>query len=191
MIMLDNTVVNVALPSIERSLGIIISQLEWVVTGYALTFGALMLTGGKLADLPGRRRIFVAGSRLHRSPRSRAASPAASAPARCARLQGLGGAMMAPSALSILTVVFPPRPGGTAIGVWAGISALALAIGPLLGGVITEHANWSWILFINVPVAALRWSARCVFSRRVPRHLSRAASGICRGLRARRSASLR
>src|SRR5204863_4492773 len=153
MIMLDNTIVNVALPSIERSLDLKISELEWVVTGYALTFGALMLTGGKLADLLGRRLIFVVGLAVF-TLSSLACGLAGSASLLIAArvVQGVGAAMMNPSTLSIITVTFPPRQRGTAIGIWAGVSALALAIGPLVGGLITEHINWNWIFFINIPV---------------------------------------
>src|SRR5256885_802975 len=142
MIMLDNTIVNVALPSIERSLHLKISQLEWVVTGYALTFGALMLTGGKLADLLGRRLIFVVGLAIF-TLSSLGCGLAGSANMLIAArvVQGVGAALMNPSTLSIITVTFPPRQRGTAIGIWAGVSALALAIGPLLGGLITEDIN--------------------------------------------------
>jgi EmrB/QacA subfamily drug resistance transporter len=153
MIMLDNTVVNVALNSIQSSLHLKTSELEWVVAGYALTFGAFMLTGGKLADLLGRRRIFVIGLIVFTAS-SLACGLAGSANTLIAArvVQGLGAAMMNPATLSIITVTFPPRQRGTAIGIWAGISALALAIGPLVGGMITEYVNWNWIFFINVPV---------------------------------------
>jgi EmrB/QacA subfamily drug resistance transporter len=164
MIMLDNTIVNVALPSIQRSLDLKISQLEWVVTGYALTFGALMLTGGKLADLLGRRRVFVAGLVVF-TLSSLACGLAGSAGVLIGArvVQGVGAAMMNPATLSIITVTFPPRQRGTAIGIWAGVSALALAIGPLVGGVISEHINWNWIFFINVPIGALGIAAAYVF----------------------------
>jgi EmrB/QacA subfamily drug resistance transporter len=156
MIMLDNTIVNVALPTIQRSLDLKISELEWIVTGYALTFGALMLTGGKLADLLGRRLVFVAGLVIF-TLSSLACGLAGGASVLIAArvVQGLGAALMNPATLSIITVTFPPRQRGTAIGVWAGVSALALAIGPLTGGLITEHVNWNWIFFINVPIGAL------------------------------------
>jgi EmrB/QacA subfamily drug resistance transporter len=153
MIMLDNTIVNVALPSIQSSLGLKISELEWVVTGYALTFGALMLTGGKLADLLGRRRMFVVGLAIF-TLSSLACGLAGSAGVLIGArvVQGVGAALMNPATLSIITVTFPPRQRGTAIGIWAGVSALALAIGPLVGGLIVERINWNWIFFINIPV---------------------------------------
>ncbi len=164
MIMLDNTIVNVALPSLQKSLHLKVSELEWVVTGYALTFGALMLTGGKLADLYGRRRIFVVGLVIFTGS-SLACGLAGSANLLIAArvVQGLGAALMNPSTLSIITVTFPPRQRGTAIGIWAGVSALALAIGPLAGGVITERINWNWIFFINVPVGVIAIVAAFAF----------------------------
>jgi EmrB/QacA subfamily drug resistance transporter len=156
MIMLDNTVVNVALPTIQDDLHLKTSELEWIVTGYALTFGAFMLTGGKLADLMGRRRIFVIGLIIF------TASSLACGLANSAGLligarvvQGLGAALMNPATLSIIVATFPPRQRGTAIGVWAGVSALALAIGPLVGGIIVERLSWGWIFFINVPIGVL------------------------------------
>jgi EmrB/QacA subfamily drug resistance transporter len=157
MIMLDNTIVNVALPSIQRDLHIAnVSQLEWVVTGYALTFAVLMLTGGKLADLYGRRRIFVVGLAVFTlSSLACGLAPSAGFLIGARIVQGVGSAMMNPATLSIISATFPPRQRGMAIGIWAGVSALALAIGPLVGGLITEHVNWNWIFFINVPVGAL------------------------------------
>ncbi len=156
MIMLDNTIVNVALPSIQRDLGIGISELEWVVNGYALTFAVLMLTGGKLADLLGRRLVFIVGLAIF-SGASLACglAPSAGFLIGARVVQGAGAALMNPATLSIITATFPPRQRGMAIGIWAGVSALALAIGPLLGGVITQHISWGWIFFINVPVGIL------------------------------------
>ena len=160
MIMLDNTVVNVALPSIQRELGVGLSELEWIVTGYALAFAALMLTGGKLADLFGRRLVFVVGLAIF-TLASLACGLAGSGDVLIgARIvQGVGAALMNPATLSIIAATFPPRQRGTAIGIWAGVSALALAIGPLVGGLITEHVNWNWIFFINVPVGILAIAA--------------------------------
>jgi EmrB/QacA subfamily drug resistance transporter len=156
MIMLDNTVVNVALPAMQASLHLKVSELEWVVAGYALTFGAFMLTGGKLADLFGRRLLFVIGLSVFTAA-SLACGLAGNANVLIGArvVQGLGAAMMNPSTLSIITVTFPPRQRGTAIGIWAGVSALALAIGPLVGGVITQHVNWNWIFFINIPIGLI------------------------------------
>ena len=156
MIMLDNTVVNVAIPAIQRDLGVGLSELEWVVAGYALSFAALMLTGGKLADLMGRRRIFVLGIVIF-TVSSLFCGMADSGHSLIGWriVQGVGAALMNPATLAIIAATFPPRERGTAIGIWAGVSALALAIGPLVGGLITEHISWNWVFLINVPVGVL------------------------------------
>jgi EmrB/QacA subfamily drug resistance transporter len=156
MIMLDNTVVNVALPSIREDLGISISELEWVVNGYALTFGVLLLSGGKLADMLGRRRIFIVGLVIFIASSFFCGFANSAGVLIGARVvQGVGAALMNPATLSIITATFPPRQRGTAIGIWAGVSAMALAIGPLVGGAITEHISWSWVFYINVPIGIL------------------------------------
>src|SRR5215813_8713639 len=164
MIMLDNTVVNVALPSIQQDLGMSPSELEWVFNAYALTFGVLLLTGGKLADLLGRRAVFITGLVIFTGA-SLWCGLAGSAPSLIAArtVQGVGAALMNPATLSIITATFPPRQRGTAIGIWAGVSGLALAIGPIVGGVITEDISWSWIFFINVPIGVLGVLAARVF----------------------------
>src|SRR3989454_11268045 len=153
MIMLDNTVVNVALPSIQRDLKVSVAGLEWVVNAYFLTFAVLMLTGGKLADLLGRRRIFIVGLLIF-TVSSLACGLASSGQMLIAAraVQGVGAAMMNPATLSIITATFPPRQRGLAMGIWVGVSAVALALGPITGGLLAEHAHWSWIFFINVPI---------------------------------------
>jgi EmrB/QacA subfamily drug resistance transporter len=156
MIMLDNTVVNVALPSIQRDLDSDLSELQWVVTGYALTFAALMLIGGKVADAYGRRLIFVVGIAVFTLASLWCGLAESGEMLIAARVvQGAGAALMNPATLSIIAATFPPNQRGTAIGIWAGVSALALAIGPLVGGLITQHIDWSWIFFINIPVGIL------------------------------------
>ena len=153
MIMLDNTVVNVALPSIQADLEIGLSELEWIVAGYALTFAALMLTGGKMADAYGRRLVFVVGIAVFTLASLFCGLADSGEMLIAARiLQGVGAALMNPATLSIIAATFPPAQRGAAIGIWAGVSALALAIGPLVGGLIAEHLTWSWIFFVNVPV---------------------------------------
>ena len=166
MIMLDNTVVNVALPSMARDLGVGLSELEWIVTGYALTFASVMLTGGKLADLLGRRLIFVVGLVIFTGA-SLACGLAESGEFLIgARIvQGVGAALMNPATLSIIAATFPPHQRGMAIGIWAGVSALALAIGPLVGGLLTQHLNWNWIFFVNIPVGILAIVASFVLIR--------------------------
>ena len=164
MIMLDNTVVNVALPSIQRDLGTDLSQLQWIVTGYALTFAALMLIGGKVADAYGRRLIFVLGIAVFTTASLWCGLAGSGDELIAARvLQGVGAALMNPATLSIIAATFPPHQRGTAIGIWAGTSALALAIGPLVGGLITEHLDWSWIFFVNIPVGILAVVASFLF----------------------------
>jgi EmrB/QacA subfamily drug resistance transporter len=156
MIMLDNTVVNVALPSIQRSLGASISELEWVVSAYALTFAVLLLSGGKLADMFGRRRIFLLGLAVFALASLLCGlAPDAHVLIAARAVQGVGAALMMPATLAIISATFPPKERGLAIGIWAGVSAMALAIGPLVGGLLTENVDWSWIFFINVPVGAL------------------------------------
>jgi EmrB/QacA subfamily drug resistance transporter len=164
MIMLDNTVVNVALPSIQRSLDAGQSELEWVVVSYALTFATFMLTGGKLADYFGRRLLFILGLAIFAGASLACGlAPDAHFLIGARAVQGVGAAIMNPATLGIITATFPPRQRGMAIGIWAGVSAMALAIGPLTGGFIAEKINWSWIFFINVPVGVLgiivaRWA---------------------------------
>src|SRR3954447_13906571 len=164
MIMLDNTVVNVALPSMQRSLHLQLADLEWVVAGYALTFAAFMLTGGKLADLLGRRFVFMGGLVIFTGASLACGLASGGAFLIGARVvQGLGAAIMNPATLGIITATFPPRQRGMAIGIWAGTSAMALAIGPLVGGLLTEKIDWSWIFFVNVPVGIVgilvaRWA---------------------------------
>ncbi len=153
MIMLDNTVVNVALPSIQRDLKVNVSSLEWVVNAYFLTFAVLMLTGGKLADVFGRRRMFILGLVVF-TLSSLACGLATNGDTLIASraVQGVGAALMNPATLSIITATFPPRQRGMAMGIWVGVSAVALALGPITGGLLSQHAHWSWIFFINVPI---------------------------------------
>src|SRR4051812_17489522 len=164
VIMLDNTVVNVALPSMQRSLHMTLSQLEWVVAGYALTFAAFMLTGGKLADYVGRRLIFMVGLAVFTGASLACGlAPNGGFLIGARVVQGLGGALMNPATLSIITATFPPRERGKAIGIWAGVSGMALAIGPLVGGLLTQHVNWNWIFFVNVPVGIVGLLATPLF----------------------------
>jgi EmrB/QacA subfamily drug resistance transporter len=163
MIMLDNTIVNVALPSIGRGLQVGVSQLEWVVNAYTLAFAAFMLTGGRLADLYGRRLVFDVGLVVFTlSSLACGLAPSAALLVAARSFQGAGAALMLPSTLSIISAAFDPRERGTAIGIWAGVSGSALAIGPLLGGLLTEHVGWSWIFFVNVPVGVVAFAASLV-----------------------------
>jgi len=154
MIMLDNTVVNVALPSIQKDLGASISGLEWTINGYTLSFAVLLATGGRLGDIFGRRRMFMTGVTIFALSSATAGfAPSETALVVSRVVQGVGAALMMPGTLSIITNAFPPEERGKALGTWAGVSALALAIGPVLGGFLTEHVSWRAIFYINIPVA--------------------------------------
>jgi len=171
MVVLDATIVNVALPSIQRGLNFSSSNQQWVVNAYALIFGGFLLLGGRAADLLGRRRLFTAGIALFSVAsllNGLAQSPGMLIAGR--GLQGLGGALVAPAALSIITTTFTDTDERTrALGVWSAIAAGGGAVGLLLGGVLTDLVSWPWIFIVNVPVgiASLALALRFVPESRV------------------------
>src|ERR1700729_1448427 len=171
MVVLDATIVNVALPHIQNALGFSGSGLEWVVNAYALTFGGLLLLGGRAGDILGRRRVFIAGiilfsaaSLLGGVATSQAWLPRARA------LQGVGGAIVAPTALALITTNFPEgRLRNRAMGVYAAMSIGGAAVGLLAGGLLTTYASWPWVLLLTAPTGTVlrwrpgrRWASRSV-----------------------------
>jgi len=153
MVSLDNLVVTTALPVIRRQLHASISQLEWTVNAYTLTFAVLLLTGAALGDRFGRRRLFALGLLLFTGASAAAALSASANALDIARaVQGVGGAIVTPLTLTILSAAVPPARRGLALGIWGGIGGLAIALGPLVGGAIVDGISWHWIFWLNVPI---------------------------------------
>jgi EmrB/QacA subfamily drug resistance transporter len=153
MVSLDNLVVTTALPVIKHELHASISQLEWTVNAYTLTFAVLLLTGAALGDRFGRRRMFVLGILLFTGASAAAAlSTSANALDIARALQGVGGAIVTPLTLTILSAAVPAERRGIALGIWGGIGGLAIALGPLVGGAIVGGVSWNWIFWLNVPI---------------------------------------
>ncbi|WP_157254335.1 DHA2 family efflux MFS transporter permease subunit [Nonomuraea typhae] len=156
MTYLDNNVQNVALPTIQRELGLTLAGLEWVTTAYILLFAGLMLAGGRLADLFGARRVFLGGLAVFTLASLVAGLATTGTMLIAARaVQGVGAALLTPAALALLSQVFPePAERGRAVGIWSAAGALSMALGPVAGGFISESLHWSWIYLINVPIGA-------------------------------------
>ena len=160
MAYLDNNVINVAIPTIQRSLHLSVSGLEWVVSSYLLTLAGLLLVGGRLADVYGRRRLFLVGMAVF-TLSSLAAGLAGSEDVLIASrtIQGVGAALLMPTTLAIIMATFTNvRERSMAIGIWAAVGALALALGPVVGGLISQHLRWGWIFLINVPVGVITFA---------------------------------
>jgi EmrB/QacA subfamily drug resistance transporter len=153
MMVLDNLVVNVALPSIHRDLGASIQTLEWTVNAYILAYAVLLLTGAALGDRIGRKRMFIAGISLFVAGSAAAAlAPTIGLLIAARAVQGVAAAIVTPLTLTLLAEAFPPEQRGLALGVWSGISGIGVALGPLVGGALVQAASWHWIFWVNVPI---------------------------------------
>src|ERR1700710_236282 len=153
MVSLDNLVVSTALPVIRKDLHATISQLEWTVNAYTLTFAVLLLTGAALGDRFGRRRLLAIGIAIFTAASAGAAlAPSIVALDVARALQGVGGAIVMPLTLTVLSAAVPAARRGVALGIWGGISGLAVALGPLVGGAIVSGISWHWIFWLNVPI---------------------------------------
>jgi EmrB/QacA subfamily drug resistance transporter len=152
---IDSTVVNVALAAIQATFHATLVDVQWVVESYGLFLGALILVGGSLSDLFGRRMIFVAGVSIFAIASAACGFASNIHPLIVARsVQGLGAALLVPGSLAIITTSFDEKSRGRAIGIWSGFTAITAAVGPVLGGWLVEHASWRWAFFINLPIAA-------------------------------------
>jgi len=163
---LDGTVVNVALPAIGRDLGAGLAGLQWTVDGYLLTLGSLLLLGGSLGDLYGRRRMFVAGLVAFTAASALCGlAPSMGALIAARALQGVGGALLVPGSLALLSASFGPEDRSTAVGAWSGLAGVSTALGPFLGGWLVDAVSWRLVFLINIPLAA---AAIAVTLRHVP-----------------------
>ena len=175
MVLLDATIVNVALPNIQRALGFSGSSLEWVVNAYALAFGGLMLLGGRAGDLLGRRKVFIAGLLAFSAASLAGGFATSQAWLLAARaVQGAGAAIVAPTALALITTTFSEgKPRNQAMGVYAAMSVAGGAVGLIAGGLLTTYLSWRWVLFVNVPIGV----AAALAAPRVLRESGRSGAG--------------
>src|SRR6266550_293477 len=153
MIMLDTTIVNVAIPAMSAGLNTTLDQILWVLNAYVLTYAVLLITAGRLGDLYGQRNLFAAGLAIFTVASALCGFAQDANQLIAARvLQGVGGAILVPQTLAILTSLFPPDRRGAAFGIWAGVAGLATLAGPTVGGAIVTYIDWRWIFFVNVPI---------------------------------------
>src|SRR3954447_17023001 len=156
MVVLDNLVVTNALPSIKRDLGATIQQLEWTVNAYTLSYAVLLLSGAAVGDRFGRKRMFSVGLGIFTLASAAAAvAPSTGFLIAARALQGLGAAIVTPLTLTLLSEAVPAEKRGLAIGAWSGISGLAVALGPVVGGAVVTGISWHWIFWLNVPIGAV------------------------------------
>ena len=176
MTILDVSIVNVALPSIGRSLHFSQANLQWVITAYAITFGGFLLLGGRAADLLGRRRIFLVGVVVFTAASFVCGlAPNESVLIASRAVQGLGAAIISPAALSIVMTTFEEgSERNKALGIWGAMGGAGAAVGVLAGGVLTKYLGWEWIFFVNVPVGILAFSLTPPLRAREPRRRARA-----------------
>jgi len=155
MTFIDGTVVNVALPALQNSFHATLAEVQWVVEAYALLLAALLLTGGSLGDIYGRRKVFAIGVAIFALSSMWCGLAGNIGSLIAARtVQGIGGALLVPGSLALISVSFPAEERGRAIGTWSGFTAITAAIGPVLGGWLVQHASWRWAFFLNLPLAA-------------------------------------
>ena len=153
---IDGTVVNVALPALQTGLQASVSDVQWVVEAYALLLASLLLVGGSLGDLYGRRKVFVTGVTIFALASAACGlSPSINWLIFARTVQGVGAALLVPGSLAVISSSFPDAEEGKAIGTWSGFTAMTTAVGPVLGGWLVQHASWRWVFFINLPIAAL------------------------------------
>ncbi|HEY5089818.1 MAG TPA: MFS transporter, partial [Polyangia bacterium] len=156
MAFLDGTVVNVALPVMQRSLGATVGQMQWIVEAYALLLASLVLVGGALGDRLGRRGVFSAGVVLFAlASAACGAAPGIEWLIAARAVQGVGAALLVPGSLALISAAYPEKARGAAIGTWSAASAITAAVGPVAGGWVVAHASWRWLFFFNLPLAAL------------------------------------
>src|ERR1700734_3664828 len=156
MAFIDGTVVNVALPALQSSLHATVRGVQWVVESYALLLASLLLVGGSLGDLYGRRKVFVWGVVLFAlASGGCGVSPSINWLIFARAVQGIGAALLIPGSLAVISAYFPDDERGRAIGTWSGFTGITASIGPVLGGWLVEHGSWRWVFFINLPMAVI------------------------------------
>src|ERR1700727_1787409 len=172
MVVLDATIVNIALPSAQHALGFSTTERQWVITAYALAFGSLLVVGGRLSDLLGRKRTFIAGLvGFAAASAVGGGAPGFAALIAARAVQGAFGALLAPSALALLTTTFTdPRERGKALGIFTAIAGGGGAVGLILGGVLTQYLSWRWCLYVNVAFAAVALAGAAAWIRNQPRN---------------------